>query len=176
MSSQSAQSLTPSPAARAETMKNEAQFWAKVGRARPDDCWPWLGYCDRNGYGRWGRILAHRVAFEIGNALPYMSLQRHQAVCHRCDNPSCCNPGHLWLGTQSDNVADMDRKGRSNRQTRRGEQSNKAKLTSEQAIAIFHSTESDRVLAARFGVSRIAINHIKSGKNWAHATGAKRAP
>jgi hypothetical protein len=76
-------------------------------------CWPWLGNCNKDGYGRISLrrgviILAHRYAFE-----KYVGpIPEGQRLLHSCDNPPCCNPAHLSVGTQADNVADMIAKGR----------------------------------------------------------------
>lgn len=90
-----------------------ASFWAKVERRGPDECWPWVGARKPRGYGN-VRIdgkyrLAHRVAWELatGTTIPSGCI-----VMHRCDNPPCCNPAHLLMGTMKDNTADMRRKGR----------------------------------------------------------------
>jgi hypothetical protein len=79
----------------------------------PDACWPWKGPRDKEGYGvitddTRRQIRAHRIAFErINGPIP-----QGQYVLHHCDNPPCCNPAHLWLGTIADNNADMWSKGR----------------------------------------------------------------
>jgi len=91
------------------------RLWARVVRGAPDACWEWQGATDKDGYGRIGRggrgapnNPAHRVAFEISRGpIPYGLL-----VCHHCDNPPCCNPAHLFLGTHQDNQADKVAKGR----------------------------------------------------------------
>lgn len=76
-------------------------------------CWPWNGYRNLDGYGivsrrRGGRCLAHRYAFE-----QYVGpIPENSVVLHSCDNPRCCNPAHLSIGTQAENVADMIKKGR----------------------------------------------------------------
>lgn len=90
-----------------------SRFWGLVSKGGPKECWPWTGYTDRDGYGAWKigehkRVRANRIAYiltfncEIGDAL----------VCHSCDNPRCCNPDHLWLGTPALNYQDMVKKGR----------------------------------------------------------------
>lgn len=93
----------------ADTWMTPARFWAKVDRG--DDCWEWTGIKDPNGYGRcgmFGETLAHRVAWKLTRE----AIPGGLFVLHRCDNPPCCNPDHLFLGTQADNIADMDHKGR----------------------------------------------------------------
>ena len=142
-------------------------FWTKVDMRGPTDCWPWKGYRDPNGYGRYGNIPAQRVAFELAKG----SIPEGMSICHSCDNPPCVNPHHLWLGTQADNVTDMITKGRKAAiPPRHGEEINTAKLTSEQAIEIFQSQELPRALAARFGITTTAVYLIQKGKNWAHVT------
>lgn len=86
------------------------RFWSRVDKS--GQCWIWTRGKSRNGYGRFrlkGKIIyAHRFAFEItyGTVLPGLH------ICHKCDNPPCCNPKHLWAGTPADNMHDRDRKGR----------------------------------------------------------------
>jgi hypothetical protein len=76
-------------------------------------CWMWTGYKKPNGYGtirfeRNNKFLAHRASYIFFNG----DFPRHLCVCHTCDNPSCVNPKHLWVGTKADNHKDMDSKGR----------------------------------------------------------------
>lgn len=150
------------------------RFWANVDVQDNAVCWLWNGRRDPNGYGRLdykGRPqLAHRFAFifQHGHINNYKTF-----VCHRCDNPPCCNPHHLFLGTHKDNMADMASKGRrSVPSTRRGESSNKAKLTANQAVAVFKATGSHRNIGNQYGISSTAVRLIKIGRNWAHVTGA----
>lgn len=92
----------------------EERLWRKVVRGQPDTCWLWKGSRDKGGYGRilHGKRIdsAHRVAWTVTNGPVPDGLW----VLHRCDNPACVNPSHLFLGTRTDNVRDMFVKGRGN--------------------------------------------------------------
>lgn len=96
------------------------RFWSKVAKAGANDCWPWLGSQQKPmGYGHWtwwdgerGRsTTAHRKAWQLTNG----PIPEGMMVLHSCDNPPCCNPAHLWLGTHADNMADKVAKGRQSR-------------------------------------------------------------
>lgn len=88
------------------------RFWSKVDRRGQDECWPWFGALIKHGYGQFytheRKYLAHRISCSLAhpnpNAMPN--------VLHSCDNPRCCNPGHLRWGTQADNVRDAVERGR----------------------------------------------------------------
>lgn len=91
------------------------RFWSKVAIGEPSECWEWLGAKSR-GYGllssKQGEapFKAHRLAYELFVG----TISSGQVVRHKCDNPSCCNPFHLDIGTHRDNVMDRVRRGRTN--------------------------------------------------------------
>jgi hypothetical protein len=131
----------------------------------PEGCWPWTGALSR-GYGklRWGSrdCRASRLAFEAANG----HIPAGACVLHRCDNPRCVNPAHLFAGSHLDNMRDMARKGRSRRPT--GELNGSAKLTGERVLAIRAAKGTRREIAVRFGVTPPTISRIKLGNRWGH--------
>lgn len=97
-----------------------ARFWAKVDKSGgPDACWIWTASKVPSGYGSFGvngRLFgAHRIAWVLENGqIPHDGSYHGMCVCHKCDNPACCNPAHLFLGTNMDNARDREKKGRGN--------------------------------------------------------------
>ncbi|MCB1150533.1 HNH endonuclease [bacterium] len=112
---------------------------------------------DVNGYGRvrWGSktYFAHRIAYEeqVGPIADGL------AVCHRCDNPPCVNPEHLFAADQSINVADMIAKGR---------QRHAAKLNADQVRSIRNDQRLIRIIAAEYGVDESTVSKIRLRKRW----------
>lgn len=161
-----------------------ARFWSKVNRGAADACWPWIACRDRKGYGRvsfGGRMFfAHRLIWIlVRGAIP-----TGVCVLHYCDNPPCCNPDHLFLGTNADNIADRTAKGRSAAGERnglsvhpecvpriRGERNGSAKLT-EAIVRIIRAKRieghTQTELAATYGVAQSAISRIDHGVCWKH--------
>ena len=142
------------------------RFWNKVNKQAENGCWEWAAYRIRGGYGQFkldGTMeLAHRTSwmFEHG-PIPAGLL-----VLHHCDNPSCVNPAHLFLGTQADNMRDKAEKGRASRLP--GESNGMAKLTEADVHAIRSDNRSQRTIAADYGVGKTMIGDIKNRKNWTH--------
>jgi len=156
----------------------EERFWQKVKKLSENECWPWLANRNNHGYGllywkKYGRkVLAHRVSYEIHIA----PLDPKMCVLHKCDNPKCVNPLHLFLGTKRDNTRDMMAKGRkrigwnpdNKPPVRRGDAHGNSKLTEAQAREIKLSKEPTKALCAKYGVKRDTIKRIRSGKMWRH--------
>ena len=140
------------------------RFWAKVDKTDSSGCWIWTGARTSAGYGQiriqHTAYYAHRLMWiMMRGVIPY-GLE----ILHKCDNPPCVNPDHLFMGTQSDNILDSVSKGRFNRPS--GENHPKAKLTSTQVQEIRKAKLSQRKLAHEYGVTRWAICAILSGRSW----------
>lgn len=127
-------------------------------------CWEWTLSKDRYGYGRiqMGRKnkTAHRTSFELHRGPVPDGL----CICHHCDVRSCVNPDHLFLGTTSENNADMVAKGR---QTK-GALRKTAKLSDAEALAILAETGKIRDIAKKYGIGKSQVWNIRAGKKWAH--------
>ena len=143
----------------------ERRFWRHVERIPFHSCWEWMGatrtqqsdsYGDMRIDGK--KVLAHRVAYVLFNG----PIPTEMCVCHRCDNPLCVNPTHLFLGSKGENNQDRARKNRS----AVGEACGAAKLTWEQVTEIRASAESGPRLAERFGVSSTTIYGVRNGNHW----------
>lgn len=144
----------------------EDRFWSYVDKRGPDDCWEWKANRSPSGYGKFmwrrGRTqMASRVAYHFSKGDPGTLF-----VCHSCDNPPCCNPAHLWLGTHQDNMDDMDRKGRRKVSIRRGADNNNTKLNEKIVREIRQSSLPQKDLAQRYGVTTTAIYLIRKRQNW----------
>lgn len=135
-------------------------------------CWLWEGSTNEDGYGRfWNghrRIGAHRQSWiEARGQIPV-----GLSVLHRCDNPACVNPNHLFLGTQLDNISDMKTKGRARNRPHLGEQHPMAILTESQVIEIRRRYAEGSVmmahLGAEFGISRQSVSDVIKRKSWRH--------
>lgn len=151
------------------------RFWSKVEKRAESDCWPWTAAVTKDGYG-WIRsvaggqmALAHRASWEINKG----PIPDGLYVLHRCDNPACVNPGHLFLGTQIENMADMTAKGRRiGRGGLKGVTNHRAKLTDADVREIrrLHGECGMKrgAIAERFGVTQSPIRAIIRGDAWRH--------
>ena len=164
------------------------RLWGKIERRGPDDCWPYvfareptprplfwlksLGRC----------VLAYRAVWAVEHGEDPSGL-----VCHSCDNPICCNPAHLWVGTPKDNSQDCAKKGRQFLQRHpdqarwrapgitvnqaKGSRIAMSKLDERQVAAIkarFRAGGRTNEIARAFGVKSCTITHIRTGRTWRH--------
>lgn len=111
----------------------ENRYWENVNKKTINECWEWIGSKTSAGYGiiffNGKSIYAHRAIFLL---LQKNNIAEELIVCHKCDNPSCINPKHLFIGTQKDNIEDMINKKRN----RYGENTYNAKLSNEDVLQI----------------------------------------
>lgn len=134
------------------------RYWSKVDVAAPGECWNWKASKSLQGYGqiviRYKRYKAHRIAWYLANG----NFPKKLCVCHHCDNPSCVNPDHLFLGSHQNNMSDASHKGRM------------SKLSIEDIgdirwLQLYKWSVQD--LAAEFCVPAQSIQDILDGKTWA---------
>ena len=159
-------------------MNNVERFWAKVDKS--GECWEWTGAILRNGYGEFGldgkMRLTHRISYLWHHPLS-VDLWEHReiCVCHRCDNPKCVNPSHLFLGSQIDNLKDMTKKGRRRSGVCgdvRGEINGNSKLT-EDAVREIRTRYAKggitkKQLSLEYGISAGALGKVISRERWTH--------
>lgn len=148
------------------------KFFASFEIGDPAECWEWWGSKNPDGYGAvriylpppLKRYYAHRLSFTFFNG----PIPENHLVCHRCDNPGCVNPAHLFAGTVRENWLDLVAKGMQS--PARGERQGKAKLTEQQVREIRrrHRTEGVgcRRMAKQYGVGQTAITKILRRETW----------
>lgn len=143
----------------------EDRFWSYVNKT--DACWLWTGAIAHNGYGFFvprGRkmVRAHRFAYELANG----PIARGLILCHKCDNPPCVRPDHLFPGTGKDNMQDAVAKGRISH----GDKHYAAKLTTDDVCRIrsLRGIVNQCELADEYGLSQSSISSIQLGKHWSH--------
>ena len=129
---------------------------------KTDSCWVWVGYKNKHGYGMLmvnkKLTSAHRLNF-----YRYIENPIGKCVLHRCDNPSCVNPDHLWLGTHKENTKDMIQKGRQN--PKYGEATKATSISKEIIISIRNDNISNsRELSEKYNISRSQAHKIKTNK------------
>jgi hypothetical protein len=178
---------------------DQTRFWSKVDRDGPmpdqnfshyadlGKCWQWTGCKFHFGHGSFwlnGKsVRASRVSFFLKNGpIPDDGSYHGLCVCHKCDNPSCVNPEHLFLGTIDDDHKDRNQKGRQSKgkkhaksckfSIRRGEENSKSKLTKDQVLTIrsmYSPRENSGLeLGRQFGVSSTAIYNVVKRRVWKH--------
>lgn len=147
----------------------------------PDGCWVWTGSTTRGefGYGQIGEVkdgrrrcwLTHRLAMSLHLG---RDLAAEECVLHRCDNPPCCNPTHLFLGDRNDNAKDKVAKGRQRNGIVPGERHGMSKMTDDDVRELRRSyaahEASQPELAKRFGITQSSVWAIVHRRTWRHVT------
>jgi hypothetical protein len=143
------------------------KFWSRVDKKSADECWLWIGAFDKDGYGQMrdgirkiqdrGHKFSYRLHFGV--------IPKNMCVCHKCDNPSCVNPNHLFLGTALDNQKDKMAKNRH----AKGESQGHSKLTNEQISQIRSRANDDyKVLCSEFNIVPSTVYRIWHKESWKH--------
>jgi len=141
-----------------------ARFWKKVQKGNDQHCWEWLASKNERGYGQFyllGKMQkAHRVAYLLSHG----EIPTDFVVRHKCDNPGCCNPNHLEVGTVADNNNDREVRGRGN--PLKGINNPAAKLTEQDVRDIRNNNRTQKEIAKSYKVRQQHIQKIKSLEIW----------
>jgi len=144
------------------------RFWERVDKRGDDECWEWQRARQTAGYGAMTvnyKVLAmHRYSWELHNG----PIPHGAHVLHKCDNPPCCNPKHLFLGTHAENMKDMANKKRATKVGRKGEAHHMSKLTEADVREIRASDVPARLAAIGYGVTATTIYMVRNRLIWKH--------
>lgn len=148
------------------TEEQKGNFWSKVEKS--DGCWEWTGAKSDPGYGTFNvgyhNVRAHRLSYE----LLIGEIEQGMFICHKCDNPSCVNPEHLFMGTPGDNMRDMVNKGRN--PDIFGRNNPVAKLTEQEVKEIYIDPRINKEIAEDYSISNGYASMIRKGKVWHETT------
>ena len=146
---------------------NAKRFWAKVDKTK--DCWEWTASKDGKGYGHFGvkgkMVVSHRVSWMLANG----DIPENGCILHKCDNPLCVRPDHLFLGSQQDNMLDMSQKGRRSKgqkhsETQRGENNGRSKITESDVLdaraKYLAGGYTQQDLAKAYGMSQVNMGRV----------------
>lgn len=148
------------------------RFWSRVEVRGSRECWPWTGTIRSHGtrfqYGQIGFSHTYKLTHVFAYAVSRGDVPPGICVCHNCDNPICCNPSHLFLGTKSDNNKDRTKKGRNG--DHKGSNNGMAILSGGDVVEIRKASDymPYKLLADRYGVAVVTIAKIVQRKLWKH--------
>lgn len=149
---------------------NAARFFYKV-TVEENNCCTWEAARQGRGYGHFWLNGHHMLAHRVSWVIHYGPIPEGMMVLHRCDNPGCVNPQHLFLGSQQENMLDMISKGRHSRIAPRGEKSGSAKLKTTDVIKMREWRRDGiklKFISTYFGVSVPTVCQITTGQTWTH--------
>ena len=148
---------------------NRERIYTSSSVNKETECWEWSAHRNSGGYGTinaGGKVqLAHRLSYRLFKR----PIPEGMCVCHRCDNPCCVNPDHLWLATNAENVRDRDEKGRLD--CRVGENNGNAKITEVVAfdiVELLSEGQGPAEIARKLGVGPGIVYSIKYNRTWKH--------
>jgi len=148
------------------------RFWSKVDVRGNDECWNWTAVLNSDGYGHVKISGHHHGAHRVSWELAHGKIPKRMCVCHRCDNPSCVNPNHLFLATHAENMRDMAEKGRAGSNGGSPGEKNWSSVLTESDVREIRRMLNDgikqREIGEKFGVSRSTISAIYCGVLWRH--------
>jgi len=139
----------------------DERFWEKVDIKSIDECWPWKAALDGKGYGqirsKGKQLISSRIAWELTNG----PIPEGMLILHKCDNRTCCNPNHLYIGTHSDNMQDRENRNRAPNAGRPPSIPNEIIKTIKQ---LYKEGNSQMSMSRQFGISQPYISYILHGK------------
>ena len=140
------------------------RLWRMVDKKKPDQCWEWRGHKQNKGYGVFGDRTNHTVmAHRVSALIKYGTLSGN--VLHKCDNPACVNPGHLFTGTQRENMQDAAKKRRVGVFSK-PENYSHIRNSMERAEEIRAAAGTQYEIAEQFGISQATVSRIKRSEIW----------
>lgn len=148
----------------------QQRFWSNVNKSHPDSCWEWQGVINSNGYGTLKVGQRAWLATRLLWTWLHGEIPQGMCVLHKCDNPPCVNPDHLFLGTRKDNYDDMVAKGRLNRA--RGEHQGSAKMTADKVRELRRLYEKEGKtqieISGIMGIHQTTVSRIIERRTWKH--------
>lgn len=157
------------------TGKQIERFWKYIDipnqLLNKNACWLWNGLTNIHGYGVFGLNRKSYNAQRIMYLLSYPAWKQDTYICHKCDNPQCCNPKHLFAGTAKDNVIDRDNKGRGKVPDQKGSNHSRTKLTEANIIDMrkqYAQGVKQGTLAKQYNIGQYQVSRIVNHKRWTH--------